>query len=185
MMIMPRAPDPSAPDAQPDLPAAMLAWNGKSAGNITRIYDRYRATPAFEATLVNACETPETECAATWLIKHHCDEGQAQFSEPLRARIYASLPTFVAWEAQLHVLQCTDHLPIPERCAPAVFDFVTAGVASPKTLVRAWSLYAAAQLAAQHPQHRPTVQALLEAAAQETPKGAVAVRLRKAQALLK
>ncbi|MCV3272374.1 hypothetical protein [Roseobacter sinensis] len=182
---MPTDPQTVPADTAQPLQAAMRRWDGKSAAALAAIYQAHRAAPDFVTDLVAACAHPETETAGTWLIKHHCERGQSDFPEPLRSTLYAQLPEFSSWEAQLHLLQCTDHLPIPEPSAQAVFRSVEVGATATKLLVKAWSLYGAAQLARQHPVYATRVRAMLDQAARREPKGAVAVRLRKAQALLR
>ncbi len=176
----------SAPHApyHHELTAALRRWDGTSTAALTALHARYSHAPDFIAALVEATSEADTESAATWLIKHRCDAGSVAISEDLRATLYMRLQGFTGWAAQLHVLQCMDHLPVPDAAAPATMDAVNAGATSAKALIRAWSLYGAAQLATQHPAYRPQVHAVLLAAETPAPKGAVAVRLRKARALL-
>lgn len=175
---------PVTPDDPDPLRAEMRNWDRKSASAITAIYQAHHDTEGFASRLMTAAGDAEMESAATWLIKHHCERGETAFSEDQRARLYTLLPRFTYWEAQLHVLQMVDDLPIPAAAADDMVTYLHGAATSSKTLIRAWALYAAAQLAHQHPAYAAQVDAMLKAAAKGQPKGAVAVRLRKAQELL-
>ncbi|WP_300017025.1 hypothetical protein [uncultured Roseobacter sp.] len=166
------------------LTAALRDWDGASATALRAIYQQHHTEPDFTPALVAACQAPDTESAATWLIKHQCEIGGAVLLPEMCATVYAMLPKFTHWAARLHILQCVDRLPIPQTVADTVLSFVTQEATSTQKLIRAWSLYAAAQLAVQHPRYQSDAQALLAAAADPAPTGAVAVRLRKARALL-
>ncbi|WP_300055551.1 hypothetical protein [uncultured Roseobacter sp.] len=167
-----------------DLATALGDWDGASASALAEIYCNHSGEPEFLLSLLEACRSPETEGAATWLIKHHCEQSEAPLPPQMVATLYALLPGFTDWAAQLHILQCVDHLSIPPEAADTVMDFLTRAATSERKLVCAWSLYAAAQLAVQHPDHRPAARALLDTASARGHSGAVAVRLRKARTLL-
>ncbi|GFE51686.1 hypothetical protein So717_34390 [Roseobacter cerasinus] len=165
--------------------AALRTWDGRTAADLKALYQAHHHATDFLPRLVEACEDVETETAATWLIKHHCEMGATPIPGLLRQQILASLPNLTRWDARLHLLQIMDHLrPIPTSLAPAIYDALADGAASARPLLRAWSLFAAAQLAVQHDTYAQKVHHLLETAADDNPKGAVAVRLREATALM-
>lgn len=167
-----------------ELFSAMQDWDGTSAAALAAVYVEHSGRCDFQTNLISACQNPATERAATWLVKHHCETGQSSFSPEACTRLYMTLPAFEAWDAQLHVLQVMDFLPVPKEAAQVVFDVARDGANSAQKLICAWSLYGVAKLAAEHPEYRAAAKAILEEAAQLAPKGAIAVRLRKAQALL-
>lgn len=167
-----------------DLLAAMRGWDRKSATALRSLYICHNTAPAFLPTLVAACSSADTACAATWLIRHHCAQSNGTLPPDLCRAFYASPPHLEGWQARLHVLQCLEDLPVPETAARTVFEFAASGAVSDNKLVRAWSLYGAAKLAQQHPGYDDAARALLDAAAAQKPTGAVAVRLRAAKELL-
>ncbi|WP_299499053.1 hypothetical protein [uncultured Roseobacter sp.] len=172
----------SAPDH--DLVTALRGWDGRSADDITALYTQFHQNPGFVEELVLSCRAPETERAATWLIKHHLEQSAVQFSKETRQQYYQAARHLTHWEARLHVLQCMDHIAIPPDTVEAVWSFAQAAATSDRKLLQAWGLYGLARIAHQFPDYQPAALEVLAKAAQQHPKGAVAVRLRKARALL-
>ena len=102
----------------------IASWDTKSAAAITRVYARHMDRPSFLADVVELIGNPETEVGASWLLKHHFDEGGNPLGDKLVNQIYASLPRLDHWAARLHILQCMECLPIPSTHRQKTAAFV-------------------------------------------------------------
>ncbi|WP_298912595.1 hypothetical protein [uncultured Roseobacter sp.] len=170
--------------ASSDFAAMLRQWDQKSKPQIVEIYQAFKDTDDFLADLLDFCGIADLQGGATWLIKHHCEQTDLVFSPAEQCRFYETFEQLASWDAQLHALQTMHHVPIPKASGPALKTFLFTGIAQQNKLVRAWSYYGLALLARRFPEDKPEVLAVLDEAALQNPSGAIAVRLRKARALL-
>jgi len=167
-----------------DLNDTIAAWDGKSVDAITRIYNAHNRTAEFGSELINCLGDPESERGVTWLIKHHLEQGWiTQDSGPEPHEIVTmvnALPAFTHWEARLHVLQCLDHLDIPESATAPLATYLETAITDTAKFVRAWAYHGWCVLAEQHPAYLPHAVALLEAAQISESAASVKVKVRRA-----
>lgn len=163
-----------------DLIARLRQWDSKTVRDVVAIYQEFRLQAGFLDSLIGACARPETETAATWLIKHHVEDGQVEVSHAQAELYYQNAVSLTQWQAQLHALQTMDHVALSEQMSTEVYDFVSAAISSDKTLLRAWGYYGLALVALQEPAKKVHAMKTLRRAAQTHSKGAIAVRVRKA-----
>ncbi|MBW4708018.1 hypothetical protein KX928_09485 [Roseobacter sp. YSTF-M11] len=167
-----------------DLAMALEPWDQTSATDIADIYQRYQHQEDFLPALIRCSRREECERGATWLIKHHCEKGGASFSDDDRHAFYRGVGRLVHWEAKLHVLQTMPAIAVPRTLRSDVKAFVLKSLADSNKLVIAWAYFALALLADQFPEYREEALGVLALAAPDYPSGAIAVRIRKARALL-
>ncbi|SDR23254.1 hypothetical protein SAMN04515695_3617 [Pseudovibrio sp. Tun.PSC04-5.I4] len=158
----------------------LSTWSGKSNSAISEIYARHHEEPNYLARLVGLISQQDTERGASWLLKHHFDQGGGSLPTPIVYKVYSSLPTLGHWEAKLHILQCMEHLPIPEAHRDTVEQFLKTEMLAERTLVRAWSYYALALFTQRFPENLEESYDLLEQKVLVETAGSVRVRLRKA-----
>lgn len=154
----------------------LLAWDGKSAGEISAVYQHYRDDPGFLDELITLSEQPATQMGATWLLKHHFDNGGILNTGQIK-QIYQLLPGLQDWGSKLHILQCIPQMPITEASRKAVEGFVRQCLNEKNKFVRAWAYNGFNELARQYPQYQETVKLLIEKAL-ETEAASVKARIR-------
>lgn len=145
---------------------AMADWNGKSAEDITAIYDRYCQAEFFIADLIRLSSQNACEKAATWLVKHYL-EKRHRLEPGEIAELYKAAQNFENWEAKLHILQCIQYMPIAESEKNRVEHFLRECLMDTNKLVRAWAYSGFYETALQFPEYRGEAQELLAMAMQD------------------
>ncbi len=153
------------------------AWDGKSAGEIGRVYERHAGSRGFAGRLVRLLDEPALQVGATWLLKRWFEEGGAP--EALASELYARAGGLVAWEARLHLLQCMPYVPAPRGRAGAVARFLDGCLADENKFVRAWAYSGYYELALAHPRYRAEAVALLADAMETETAASVRARVRR------
>lgn len=143
-----------------------------------QIYDANCGSSNFASTLAALLAEQDNQRGASWLLKHHIDNGHAVKRDDAQV-CYTSLDQLTHWETQLHILQTMHALPIDAAHKAAVHRFLTKNVTSTKTLIRAWSYTGFVILACQHKEYRAEAQMLLEQAKQLETAGSIKVRIRR------
>lgn len=157
---------------------AIRHWDGKSTANLTEFYLENSETPDFVSNLVVLLSEPDLQRSASWLLKHHIDNGNTIPSDVAQT-CYASLDKLTFWDAKLHILQSMHALPINPACKDAVYNFLQKNLVSERRLIRAWSYTGFVILASQHSQYSAEAsRCLLQANDVET-AGSIKVRIRK------
>ena len=159
--------------------ADIASWDMKSRLDITDIYDRYSSEFEFTREIVDAISQVELQRGATWLLKQYLSDGNTIGLSQTEA-IYSRLDDLDHWESQLHILQCSPFLQIPETRLPIVESFLRACIKSERKFVRAWAYSGFFELAAQYPVFQNEAVLLLETALEMESAGSVKARIRKA-----
>ncbi len=130
----------------------LLAWDGKSAGDIKAVFDAHRKGSDFADKIVELSVMSAYEKGGTWLLKAWLEEGhkleQAQVS-----KLYRSLSQFEHWEAKLHILQSIPFMPIAEGDCNKVYQFLMNTLTDHNKFVRAWSYNGFYELSKKHPKY--------------------------------
>lgn len=156
----------------------IAGWDSKSADAISDIYQRYADRESFLDDIVDFLNEPALQPGATWLLKHHLEDGRSGLDLHLNDRIYAALPGLQHWASKLHVLQCLPHMTIPSKRSKDLEVFLRACLTDTNKFVRAWSYGAFHALAAQHREYRDeATQIFARALSEEAP--AVRARVRQ------
>ena len=171
-------------DPAGELRLAIAQWDGKSASAIKAVYDRFHDRERFNDDLIALMENETSQAGATWLLKHHCETKHVELSEEQRRSYQAKWKNLSHWEAQLHVLQCMEYIPIDASQKANVHSFLQRCLASEKKFVRAWAYSGSARLALAIPDYRSETHALLVEAHEKESAGSVRVRVRKGLELL-
>lgn len=155
----------------------LAQWDGKSADYLADGMERFVDCNDLADRLLDACDVPELQAAATWLLRHHLEQG-SDLTENQTARLIAQMAQLVSWEARLHVLQTLPQLAIPDGLADPVQAFLVQGMTDKKTFVRAWSYGGALILARQHTRFIDWAEEACRRA-QQTESASVKARLRQ------
>ncbi|MBO6758183.1 MAG: hypothetical protein JJ902_17740 [Roseibium sp.] len=156
------------------------AWDGKSVSRLQAIYKSAIGLPDLVARLIELCARPETEVGATWLLKHHLERQDLTMTATDSIRVAGLLSDLSDWQAQLHLFQIADRSDMTQGTRPAWEAFIRAGLMSDRKLIRAWSYYALAVLAARFTDLRAEARGILQDAMDQETAGSIKVRLRKA-----
>lgn len=161
-----------------DLRHAIGQWDGKSAALMRQIYDANCKRTNFTSTLAALLSEQDYQRGASWLLKHHIDNGHAVKRNDAQT-CYTSLNQLTHWDTHLHILQAMHALPIDATHKAAIHSFLTKNVTSKRTLVRAWSYTGFVILARQYEEYHAEAQALLKQAKEVETAGSIKVRIRK------
>ncbi|WP_033068486.1 hypothetical protein [Thalassospira australica] len=177
-----------------DFAHAISSWDGKSTVLLLDIYQAQAQSTDFANQLVDALQVPEAQQAATWLLKHHLEQGGViDFYGLNHALSEADLFGALMADANshLHLLQIMPmikaDLAFATRAQKHVWQqLIDKGHQSRHKFVRAWSwqgefeLLRASDATAQHiAEYTSRVTAALD-----VEKGAVAARLRNIARML-
>lgn len=146
-----------------DLQSAIAQWNGKSADDITAIYNELCAHPNFIQQVIQLISDSDSQKGVTWLLKHWFDEKNSLESKQVE-QIYQQLPKLNHWESKLHILQSIPYMPITQQQKNAVEAFLRITLTDSNKFVRAWSYNGFHQLAMQHKEYTDEVKSFFEMA---------------------
>ena len=155
-------------------------WDGKSADDIGRIYDRHAQRPTFLSELIEFATVPSLQKGATWLIKRQIETTDA-LSQSECQSVLKLIPALNEWEAKLHLLQCLPHLTIPAKQKKAVESVTRECIVHENKFVRAWGYGGFYELARQHPAYQHEALQLMEMAKRDEPPSGQA-RIRRVMA---
>lgn len=162
------------------LKAEVAAWDGKTAADITHIYESHKGDPRLGTRLVAALGDPSCERGITWLIKHHLEQGWDGATPKQAGAIIGALEKAAHWETRLHILQCLDHLEIPEETTTSLAACLTDTVGDDAKFVRAWAYHGWYRLADQHPSFSIQARTVLEQANGSETAASARVKIRNA-----
>ncbi|GAB6041913.1 hypothetical protein [Endothiovibrio diazotrophicus] len=165
-----------------DLKTALDGWNGKDTATLASLYEEMAGDARLFSRLADSIERGGTvQIAATWLIKHHIEQGHAPSpaeSRELLGRSEALDP----WQSRLHLLQMIEHLSLDEVEQRPLEHFIRQALADRNKFVRAWAYHAFHHLARRFPAYRREALQLEEMALRDEPP-AVKARVRRLRRL--
>ncbi len=159
------------------LKEALASWDKKSASDIEQIYCQHQQDDDFFDNLLLLTGDAELSTGATWLVKHHLEQG-ATVSNLDSERLLMALPKLQCWQPQLHILQIISHLVISKTARAEIEPFLRYAISDTNKFIRAWSFNAMYVLATQYPELQSEVLELLELAMKDEP-ASVKARVRK------
>ena len=161
-----------------DLLSKLRQWDGVRVEYLKELYIANSSSIDFFDKLVTICVNEQTlENAATWLIKHHYDNGRT-LPEFLTERLLAGCKNLKNWEAKLHVLQIIPHVTLSEKSTIIIDEFVRECLADNNKFVRAWAYNGFYVLTKYIPELKTELELICQRA-METESAAVKSRVRK------
>ncbi|MDO3380961.1 hypothetical protein [Gilvimarinus algae] len=154
-------------------------WDGKSAKDITAVYNRYYREPDFAPHCIKLLAEPHRQKAASWLLKHHLETGHSLSTAQLN-QVCKALDALHDWESQLHLLQLLagQRFSAPQR--QALEPFVRQCLTATHKFVRAWAYNLLHELAQQFPDLAKDARDII-AATERDEAPSVKARLRQLQ----
>ena len=149
-----------------------------AASTLERVSAQFSHRDDYADTLIMlaADATDTVSAAATWLIKHHLEQGRT-LSPAQTGKLIENLLAITAWGAQLHVCQSIRFLDIPPNYATTLIAWLRPLRSHQRPFLRAWALDATCQVARQRENAMPEARAALEAALTD-PAASVKARAR-------
>lgn len=158
-------------------------WDGKSAADITEVYQAYCTAETFVDVLIELLSEVELQSGVSWLLKHHCEQLLKKNELFTGKTAVAISETFAAlskggWQARLHILQTLPYLDF-SYCDKRVIDvFLRSGLTDSNTFVRAWSYNGFYLLARSFPEYRQEAEQFFSMALRDEP-ASVKARVRQ------
>lgn len=157
----------------------LVQWDRKSKDFLAGLFDRHNGEPGFLTSLAGMLDDPQLQSGATWLLKHHFDQGGDLLDDNLVSALYKKTPMLVHWDAKLHVLQCIKQMPVPDSQMSTVEAFVRRCLADDAKFVRAWAYSGFCELARRFPQFQAEATHMLNEALTSESAGSVLSRVRR------
>jgi len=142
------------------LSSELKDWDGKSADQISMIFDRYNTDPDFLNAITDLLQVTSLQSGASWLLKRYLELGAAICASKV-SFVYERLDGGMHWEARLHLLQSMDYMPITDADRDRVNRFLRLQITDKNKFVRAWSYNGLYLLAKQHAQYQDEVAEML------------------------
>jgi len=139
---------------------AITNWQGKSAADISDIYQRYQHSDNFVQNLLQYMQQSALQKGATWLLKCHLE---SHGTVPANA-VYKRLSQLQHWQSKLHILQCIPYLPIGSSDKHGLEVFLRQCLTDNNKFVRAWAYNGFHLLACQYGEYREETEQFLRMA---------------------
>ena len=119
----------------------LAAFDRKSPSVLTEAAAIYGSDKTYFDRLadLSADEDDAVSSGATWLIKHHAENGEALAPDQC-VTLADHLDRITAWDAQLHICQSARLLPYPDKVTDRLLTFARPLLAHRRPFLRAWSL---------------------------------------------
>ena len=158
------------------LAQSLAGWDGKSAADITAVYECYCMKSNFIDDLISSLGAEQLQAAASWCLKHALEQDMT-LDYAQRRKLFALINQLQDWQSRLHLLQSLPRLDIPAQQTGKLEAFIRDNLTDSNTFVRAWSYNAFHVLASQYPQCRDEAKAILAMGMRDEP-ASVKARIR-------
>lgn len=136
-----------------NLEQAIQQWDGKSAEDISCIYDGYAGFTDFVSSTIALIKKEGSQKGASWLLKRHL-ENEQQLEPKQTAQLWALLSDLGCWETKLHLLQSLPYLKIGNNGKQKVEHFLRCCLSDNNKFVRAWAYHGFYELSLQYPEYQ-------------------------------
>jgi hypothetical protein len=131
----------------------LVNWDGKSADDISAIYNRHLHEPSLISDIIKLIEHVPFQKGATWLLKRYFEDGRKLKQKDVD-RIYRLLPRLKHWETKLHILQCFPYMPIAKTKKIEVESFLRDCLVDTNKFIRAWAYNGFYELSVQYQEYK-------------------------------
>lgn len=159
------------------LQQALMYCDASCTEELLGVYHHFSCSKRFLAELVECLKQTQSDRAASWLLKHHLEQGFL-IDEPCSRKIVLHAMRVNHWESRLHLLQILPLVQIDSELVHNLFQHLRGLTAESNKLVRAWAYNGLHEIALQYPFYKPEALRLLLAAA-ESEAPSVQARIRK------
>lgn len=155
-----------------------LTWcDASNTEELLNTYEHFRCARRFEARLVDCLKSPDTERAASWILKHHLEQGFL-LDNSQSQQVLHCLMGLSHWESRLHVLQSLAHINIEREISHDLFQYLKGLLKDSKKFVRAWAYNGIHEVALQFPYYQAETASLLQSV-EDTEVASVKARVNK------
>ena len=156
----------------------LKSWDGVHVSYLTELYNSFSSSTEFFKNVINICKNnPELHIPATWLVKHHYDQGNS-LPYLLTEEYLKECANFNVWEAKLHLLQVFPHFNLSDNSVVLMEDFVRDCLTDKKKFVKAWAYNGLFALTKYNPELVTEVEFICNKAMQ-TESAAIKAKVRK------
>jgi hypothetical protein len=161
-----------------DLKNKLKLWDGVHIQYLKELYEVNSSDLDFFENLITLCvNEQDVQKSATWLIKHHYDNGQT-LPNSFTKRLLTSCKTVENWEAKLHLLQLIPHFNLTDESVIIADEFVRECLADNNKFVRAWAYSGLYELIKYIPELKTELEFICQRAL-ETESAAIKSKVRK------
>ena len=122
-----------------ELISKLSQWDGIHIEFLKELYNLHSSNVDFFENLVLICTLEQNlQKTATWLIKHHYDNGKNLTNHNSENLLNCCLK-IENWEAKLHILQLVPFFPISNNSYVILEDFIRKCLIDKNKFVRAWA----------------------------------------------
>jgi hypothetical protein len=156
----------------------LAPYDGRSKALLLAIATQFAPQPNYLDCLILLLGQDQDRLhdGATWLIKHHLEQG-AKITATQTQALLSQLEQVTAWVAQLHLCQSLRYLPLTPNQTPPIYQWLTPLLNHKRPFLRAWSLDGLCYLARIDPNLQPQANQALEQAIND-PAASVQARAR-------
>ena len=161
-----------------ELNSKLKLWDGVHIEYLAELYGANSSRLEFFENLVTICvNEQDLQKTATWLIKHHYDNGQT-LPKQLTERLLTSCKTVKNWEAKLHLLQLLPYFKLTNKSIILTEDFIRKCLEDNNKFVRAWAYNGFYELTKYIPELREELEFVCQRA-METESAAIKSKVKK------
>lgn len=160
------------------LKQALKFCDASSVDELLNVYSHFGREKKFENSLIEFLGQSELERPASWLLKHHLEQG-FMLSDRLSNNILQTFPKLEHWEARLHILQLFSLLYICDSEVDDLWDSVLLQTQDSNKLIRAWAYNGLHEIALQFPAFKTKASECLKFALENDGAGSVIARIKK------
>jgi hypothetical protein len=153
------------------------SWDGKDTSALQAFFELESVQADFMARLLSVLGESDLQPVSSWLLKHALSKGFT-LSRAQQSQVLDCFAGAQHWQAQLHFLQVLPSIPISEKQALIVREFLLLGLQSDNKFVRAWSYGGFLLLAHQHEIYHEEAESFC-AMAERDESAAVKARIRQ------
>ena len=160
------------------LKQALKLCDASSIDEMLKVYSHFCCEQKFEKDLVAFLAEQPLERAASWVLKHHLEQG-FMLSDKNARNVISTFPNLQHWEARLHILQILSLLFLSEKDADELWPSVKVQTQDSNKLIRAWAYNGLHEIAKQAPVYKEEAGELLRSASENDEAASVQARIRK------
>lgn len=157
---------------------ALKFCDASSVDELLNVYSHFGREKKFEKNLIEFMGKNELERSASWLLKHHLEQG-FMLSDRLANSILQTFPKLEHWEARLHILQLLSLLYICDSEVDNLWDSVVIQTQDSNKLIRAWAYNGLHEIAVQFPSFKEKASQYFKIARENDEAGSVIARIKK------
>ena len=160
------------------LKQALYFCDANSTDEMLTIYSHFSTEKKFESDLIECLARNDLEESASWILKHHLEQG-FMLASKFESMVIKAFFNMDHWEARLHILQILPLVQIAYEQTEDLWHHVEKQTRDKNKLIRAWSYNGLHAIATQHSNYKDKATHYLKKALDEESAASVLVRIKK------